>query len=243
MTKLTVFDTPDILYSNAADHIVSLCNSSIEKNGRCSIALSGGNTPRKLYELLATSPYASTLPWKNIFIFWSDERCVPLTDNNNNAYMALNALLNQVAIPAENIFRIPVQYPPAEAAAHYERAIKEFFRDAWPVFDLVLLGLGDNGHTASLFPNTDILHNTTNLVKEVYIPSLGIHRISFTARLINHAAEILFLVTGIEKADMLPIILHGKKDPDKYPAQLIDASQGRVLWYADKEAASKIKKK
>ncbi|HPH84554.1 MAG TPA: 6-phosphogluconolactonase [Ferruginibacter sp.] len=243
MTKLTVFDSPEILYANAADHIVSLCKSSIEKNGRCSIALSGGNTPRKLYELLATSPYASALPWKNIFIFWSDERCVPLTDKNNNAFMALDALLNQVDIPTENIFRIPVQYPPAEAAAHYERVIKEFFRDAWPVFDLVLLGLGDNGHTASLFPYTDILHNSSNLVKEVYVPSLDAYRISFTARLINHATEVLFLVSGIEKADILPIILHGKKDTDKYPAQLIDASQGQVLWYADKEAASKIKKK
>ena len=157
--------------------------------------------------------------------------------------MALDALLNQVDIPTENIFRIPVQYPPAEAAAHYERVIKEFFRDAWPVFDLVLLGLGDNGHTASLFPYTDILHNSSNLVKEVYVPSLDAYRISFTARLINHATEVLFLVSGIEKADILPIILHGKKDTDKYPAQLIDASQGQVLWYADKEAASKIKKK
>ena len=174
-----------------------------------------------MYKLLSTEFYINRIDWKNIYFFWGDERCVALSDKNNNSYNAKNILLDKVSIPKKNIFIIPVDESPVNAAIYYEATIKIFFKTDKPVFDLILLGMGDNGHTASLFPNTTILQEAKALVKEVYVDEIKMDRISFTAPLINSAKHILFLVTGKEKQHMLKTVLEGKYEPEKYPAQMI----------------------
>ena len=243
MNKISVFDNEELLSIAAADFIVKLGAKAIETNGKFTIALSGGSTPSKLFSLLATAAYSKAINWKQTFVFWGDERCVPADDERNNSYIAKQLLLNNVAVPAENIFTVPVKMPPEKGAYHYEQTLKIFFKNQQPAFDLILLGMGDNGHTASLFPHTPILNETKALVKAVYIKELNMYRISFTALMINFAKNILFLVTGKQKAGMLHTVLEGKINTEKYPAQLIKASKGSHLyWFTDKAAAAKLKK-
>jgi len=248
--RVTVFSSVDLLNQAAAELLIDLAKKSIEERGRFALALSGGNTPKKLYALLSMSPYRDKMPWKDTFIFWSDERCVPMEDERNNANMAINLLLKEINIPPSNIFRVPVQMRPALAAKHYEETLRNFFKNEPPRFDLILLGLGENGHTASLFPGTDVLHENRHRrvpqkaesawVKEVYVEEEHIHRITMTAPLINKARNILFLVTGEEKSHILKTVMTGSYLPEQYPAQLIDPEQGEIQWFVDEKAASRL---
>jgi len=221
MNKITHFANADLLAKAAAEYFIKLAAEAIQLKGKFTVALSGGNTPAAMYKLLSTEFYINQIDWKNIYFFWGDERCVALNDKNNNSYNAKNILLDKVSIPKKNIFIIPVDESPVNAAIYYEATIKIFFKTDKPVFDLILLGMGDNGHTASLFPNTIILQEAKALVKEVYVAEIKMDRISFTAPLINNAKHILFLVTGKEKQQMLKTVLEGKYEPEKYPAQMI----------------------
>jgi 6-phosphogluconolactonase len=221
MHKIVKYKSVDLLAIAAADFFVKLAASSIKKNGKFMVALSGGSTPNSMYALLAEDAYSKKVDWKNVCIFWGDERCVPMNSNQNNSYQAKKILLNNIPIPKENIFPIPVKLAPAEAAAHYEETIKQFFKTDLPKFDLIFLGMGDNGHTASLFPHTSILAEKKAIVKEVYVEEIKMDRISFTAPLINNASNILFLVAGKEKTSMLQKVLKGPYLPKEYPAQLI----------------------
>ncbi|MBS1495375.1 MAG: 6-phosphogluconolactonase [Bacteroidetes bacterium] len=239
MRKISVFENEQALSKAAADFIVSLAARQIAENGKFTIALSGGNTPSLLFQLLASDDYNKAIQWKNTFVFWGDERCVPPQDERNNSHVAKELLLNHVNIPSENIFCVPVKLSPPRAANAYEQTLKLFFKESIPAFDLILLGMGDNGHTASLFPHTPILHEKTAIVKEVYVKELDMSRVSFTAPLINHANIILFLVAGSNKAAMLHTVLEGKENIEKYPAQMVKGK--KVLWYIDKSAAAKLK--
>lgn len=239
MNKIKIFETEEALSKAAADFILKLSAKAIEKKGKFTIALSGGSTPDKLFALLADAPYNKSLDWKNIFVFWGDERYLPATNPSNNSHQAKKILLSNVHIPAENIFPVPVRLSAAKAAVHYEQTLKSFFKEEHPSFDLILLGMGDNGHTASLFPGTTILEEKNALVKEVFVQEVDMFRISFTAPMINHAKNILFLVTGKKKASMLHTVLEGKENIQKYPAQMIKSS--RVIWYIDKAASAKLK--
>lgn len=221
MNKITHFANADLLAKAAAEYFIKLAAEAIQLKGKFTVALSGGNTPAAMYKLLSTEFYINQIDWKNIYFFWGDERCVALNDKNNNSYNAKNILLDKVSIPKKNIFIIPVDESPVNAAIYYEATIKIFFKTDKPVFDLILLGMGNNGHTASLFPNTIILQEAKALVKEVYVAEIKMDRISFTAPLINNAKHILFLVTGKEKQQMLKTVLEGKYEPEKYPAQMI----------------------
>ena len=198
MNKVTHFANADLLAKAAAEYFIKLAAEAIQLKGKFTVALSGGNTPAAMYKLLSTDFYINQIDWKNIYFFWGDERCVALNDKNNNSYNAKNILLNKVIVPKKNIFIIPVDETPVNAAIYYEATIKIFFKSDKPVFDLILLGMGDNGHTASLFPNTTILQEAKALVKEVYVDEIKMDRVSFTAPLINNAKHILFLVTGKE---------------------------------------------
>ena len=240
MTKTVTYNTAGLLFKAAADLIIQLYEQAIADKGSFTIALSGGNTPKKLYELLATPVYAKKINWKNIYLFWSDERCVPVSDEENNSHMASQALLNNVPVPKENIFPVPVNFEPAKAAARYEQMIRTFFKDTQPHFDLVLLGLGEDGHTASLFPGTDILDEKKILVKQVYLKEKKMFRVSFTLPLINDAKHILFLVTGKEKSSILKKIFTKPVKKPAYPAQLIKPVKGKLFWYLDKAAASSL---
>jgi 6-phosphogluconolactonase len=221
MNTVTHFDTAGLLARAAANYFAELARNCIKQKGKFTVALSGGNTPASMYALLASPPYKE-IDWKKIHIFWGDERCVALDSSDNNAFNAKSILLDKVPIPKKNIFTIPVDESPVNAAIYYEATIKIFFKTDKPVFDLILLGMGDDGHTASLFPNTTILQEKNKLVKEVFLVDKNVWRISFTAPLINYAAHKLFLIAGKSKASMLNIVLHGEKDKEKYPAQMIE---------------------
>lgn len=240
--NLTIFETTDALNKAAVEFIIAIAKEAIDKRGRFVIALSGGQTPLNLYSLLATPAISEQINWKQTFIFWGDERCVPLNDKRNNAYMAKDVLLNKIAIPLSNIYPIPVNLTPAKAANAYQHQLSNFWGDAAKQFDLILLGMGNNGHTASLFPQSKVLDEKIAGVKEVYVEKEKMYRITFTAPLINQARNVLFLVTGNQKADMLNTVLNAAKQPHKYPAQLIEPSNGKLWWFVDKEAAILLKK-
>ncbi len=221
MNTVTNFDTPQLLAVAAADYFVKLSNEIIEEKGKFTVALSGGSTPAVMFAILATDDYASKINWKKIYFFWGDERCVALDSSDNNAFNAKNILLDNVPIPKKNIFVIPVNETPINAAIYYEATIKIFFKTDKPIFDLVLLGMGDDGHTASLFPYTSILLEKQKLVSEVFLAEKNVWRISLTEPIINAATHKLFLIAGKAKEPMLDIILYSEKNTQKYPAQLI----------------------
>lgn len=208
--------------------------------GRFSVALSGGETPRRMYELLATPAYSDRIHWNEVHIFWSDERCVPEDDPRSNALMARQALLNHVPIPAGNIHPMRCAASPTQAALDYEKELKEFFSRQNPNFHLVLLGLGQNGHTASLFPDTPVLNEQDHWVSAVYVEELQMHRLTFTASYINRAEQVVFLVSGGEKAHVLENVLEGPLQPDKLPAQLIAHDKRHPLWLVDRAASHKL---
>lgn len=221
MNKVTYFNNADLLATAAAECFVKLAAEAIQLKGKFTVALSGGNTPAAMYTLLAGDFYSQQVDWKNCYFFWGDERCVPLNDKDNNSFNAKNILLDKMPIPKKNIFVIPVEESSVNAAIYYEATIKIFFKTDKPVFDLILLGMGANGHTASLFPHTTILHEEKALVKEVYVEEIKMNRVSITAPLINNAKQILFLVAGKDKSATLKKVLEGDFEPQNYPAQLI----------------------
>ncbi len=234
-----IFQSTAELNKAAAEFIITLAKKAIAENGRCVIALSGGKTPETLYALLAEPDYSQQMDWKNIYIFWGDERYVPLDDEQNNAHQAISVFLSKVDIPPDNIHRIPVNLYAAEAASVYENEINHFFNGDVPVFDLILLGVGTNGHTASLFPDTHVLLEQTPGVKAVYVEDQKSYRITMTAPLINLARHVLFLVTGNEKAEIVKNIFATENN---YPAQLINPANGKLHWFIDEAAASDLKK-
>lgn len=225
MNKITHFNTAELLAEAAADYFVKLANENIEKKGKFTVALSGGNTPMALYKLLASPTFSHLIDWKKVFVFWGDERFVALDSNENNAFNAKNIFLHKIKIPAKNIFVISVNETPVNAAIYYEATIKIFFKTDKPVFDLILLGMGDDGHTASLFPYTSILKEKDKLVKEVFLAEKNVWRVSLTEPIINAAMHKLFLIVGKSKSAMLDIIMHGEKNIEKYPAQMIENAE------------------
>ncbi len=208
--------------------------------GRFSVALSGGETPRRLYEILASSPYSDRIHWNEVHIFWSDERWVPEDDPRNNSLMARRTLLDHVAIPTENIHPIRCSSSPQLAAQDYESELKEFFSQQNPNFHLVLLGLGSNGHIASLFPHTPVLDIKDRWVADVYVKELDMYRITFTAPFINRASQVVFLVSGADKAEVLEDVLEGPYKPRDLPAQIIRPAGIHPLWIVDKAAGHKL---
>jgi len=208
--------------------------------GRFSVALSGGETPRRTYELLATPQYRDHIHWQEVHVFWSDERCVPEDDPRSNYRMTRQALLDHVPIPPENIHPIRCDQSPQHAAAQYEKELKDFFSIQNPNFHLVLLGLGENGHTASLFPHTTVLNEQEKSVSEVFVEELGMYRVTFTAPFINQAEQVVFLVSGAEKAKVLESVLEGAYQPHELPAQLIRPKGNHPTWLVDKAASHKL---
>ncbi len=233
--NVRVLPDPDAVADTAAQIVVE----AVEKGGdrNFSLVLSGGVAPRRLYERLAISTNSSRIDWKRLHCFWGDERCVPPDHPDSNFRMAKEALLDKVSIPQANIHRLPGEAPDlALTARTYEKEIRELLKGA--VFDLVLLGMGGDGHTASLFPGTTALHEIVRWVVPNNVPQLGAYRLTMTPLCINQAKTILFLVTGKEKAERLKEVLEGPYEPDRLPIQLICAKEGRRLWLLDEAAAS-----
>jgi 6-phosphogluconolactonase len=237
MTSIHEFPDSGSLAVGAAEQLIELANSAIAEHGRFSIALSGGSTPKSLYELLATSAYAERINWQQVHVFWGDERCVP-PDHVDSCYrMAREALLSHVPLPADNIGRIQGEVPPDEAATKYERILHHFFGEQAPRFDLILLGMGDDGHTASLFPDTKALHEETRWVIENYVQIKHMWRVTLTKTAINAAANIMFLVSGSGKAEKLHEVIQGAYAPYQLPSQMIKPENGTLMWFVDHDAA------
>jgi 6-phosphogluconolactonase len=220
----------------AADRIVELSEACIETTGRFSIALSGGSTPKALYQLLATPHYQSQIDWPGIDIFFGDERCVPPDHVDSNYRMARETLLGRVPIPGDNVYRLRGEAKdPNEAAREYGHTLKERFGNGG--IDLVLLGLGDDGHTASLFPGTSALDETKHRCIASYVPKLHAWRLTLTAPFINRSPNVLFLVTGAAKANVVGTVLEGNEQARRFPASLIRPTNGKLTWLLDAPAA------
>ncbi len=237
--KIEVFDSPELLGKAAAEFIIKLANESIAARGKFSLSLSGGSTPEQLFVLLSSENYKNRMPWTKTFVFWGDERYVPLNDSRNNAFVAKNLLLDKIDIPATNILRMPVNLEPAIAAARaYEQTLKDFFGNDLPQFDLIMLGVGENAHTASLFPHTPVINEKKEWVSALYVDEVKMYRVTMTAPVINNARNVLFLAAGPSKAEVLKTVLTSPFQPDKYPAQLISPVNGNLFWFLDKKAAA-----
>jgi 6-phosphogluconolactonase len=239
--EIRILTTPQELFASAAEEFVRLANQAVAERGRFTIALAGGSTPRSLYNLLATNARA-TLPWDRMYFFWSDERHVPPTDPDSNYRMADEAMLSKVPVPPGNVFRFPAENPDAAAAAkEYESTLRKFFQlepGQFPNFDLILLGMGPDGHTASLFPGTAGLQEKSRLVIANWVEKLKTHRLTFTLPALNAARSVAFLVSGIDKAPVLKAVLEEKVPGEQYPAKLVQPTDGKLIWFLDRAAAS-----
>jgi 6-phosphogluconolactonase len=239
--NLQVFNDADHLCKGLAEWITSLIEETLTRKEKFSLVLSGGSTPKKLHELLASPHFAERIDWQKIHVFWGDERAVPFEDNRNNARMAFDTLLNKVSIPQEQIHIMDTGLSPEAAAMEYEEELNEYFgTDVLPVktFDLVLLGMGDDGHTLSLFPGEPIIYEEKLWVSSYFLKSQDMFRISLTKNIVNRAEHIVFMISGKEKAHALHEVLEGEKKPELYPAQLIIPSQGELHFFVDEAAAS-----
>jgi 6-phosphogluconolactonase len=235
-----VYDSAERLASVAAEMFVSIAAESIKARGRFRVALSGGSTPRRIYKLLGTTVFRDRVDWNQVDIFWGDERYVRADDRDSNYRMTADALLQHVRIPAENIHRVLTEIsPPQDAARAYEEEIRKTFGNfaSVPQFDLIYLGLGTNGHTASLFPHAPALNETSRLVVADFVAEVNSWRISMSAPLLNRGRTVAFLITGQEKAQVLHEVLVGPRDRERLPAQLINP-EGKLLWLVDESAAS-----
>lgn len=228
----------DELGRKAADEWVRAAGAAIAGSGRFAAALSGGNTPRALYAVLAAVPFRERIAWDRVHLFWGDERAVPADHPDSNYRLAYETLLSKVPIPEKNIHRIKTELGPEKAAAAYEDSLRTFFAltgGAWPRFDLILLGVGEDGHTASLFPGSGAIHEEKRLAVATYVEKLKSHRITLTLPVLNHAANVFFLVSGESKAKVVKEIL---ASPTKLPAAQVEPADGRLLWLLDAPAAS-----
>lgn len=252
MVQIDIQPDAASLMHATAERLTALAGEAISARGRFSLVLSGGSTPKALYALLTAEPYVTQIDWARVQVFFGDERCVPPSDERSNYRMARETLLDRVPLPATNVHRMRGEDPPAAAAAAYERDIRSYFAGctdeagtapAWPRFDFVLLGMGDNGHTASLFPGTAALREQTRWVVAQYVEVVQMWRITLTVPAINAAANVAFLVAGAAKADMLQRLVDGPRDPDVLPAQMIHPHDGRLTWLVDEPAATKLRKR
>jgi 6-phosphogluconolactonase len=240
-----VYDGADALSRAAAEHFLETAQNAAKANGVARIAISGGNTPKRTFELLANpaEKYVAAMPWEKLEFYWVDERTVPPDHKDSNYRMTREALLSKVPVKPEQILRIEGELEPEQAAARYESAIRNHLRlegAQGPVFDLLALGMGPDGHTASLFPHTDALHELIRIAVANHVPQLNTWRVTLTSPVINEARDVFFLIAGKDKAQPLHDVLLGKYDPEKLPSQLIRPRNGRLLMLLDKDAAAML---
>jgi 6-phosphogluconolactonase len=229
----------------AAEELTRVIHEAVEARGRATIALAGGSTPRALYEQVAQEPMRSRIPWARVHLFWGDERCVPPDQPESNFHMTHETLLARVPIPASNIHRIPVEHGDPDATAQaYERALREHFRlanGAWPAFDLILLGLGADGHTASLFPGTPAARETARLAVATRGGEPNVARVTLTLPVLNHARRVAWLISGAAKAPIVRRVLEGgAAEADGLPAQSVQPLEGTAVWLLDRAAAGEL---
>ena len=249
--QIRVYHDPGELALKAARRFARLADQYVVGSGRFTVALSGGSTPKAMFSVLAAEPFLDTVPWSSIYFFWGDERCVPPDHPDSNYRMTSEALLSKVPVPPGNVFRIPAELPkPEQAAEAYTATLTKFFLSGpganrtgtaplsrVPRFDLVFLGMGPDGHTASLFPHSTALQAGEQIVVANYVEKFKAHRITLTAATINNARNVTFLAAGEDKTETLRNVLEGEYQPDVYPSQLIRPRNGTLLWMVDEAAA------
>ena len=232
------------MFEAAAGEVIRCAIEAVDQRGRFTIALSGGSTPKSLFNLLASNA-KTVLPWDRMFFFWGDERHVPPTDPDSNYRMADETMLSKIPVAAGNVFRVPAENPDAAAAAEaYEQTLRKFFQlkaGELPVFDLILLGMGPDGHTASLFPNTAGLQEKSRLVIANWVEKLKTSRLSLTLPVLNAARCVTFLVSGTDKASVLKTVLEEDVPGEQYPSKLVQPTNGKLIWLIDRAAASELK--
>ena len=251
--KLHISDNSEALYKAIADDFMARAKRCVKEKGIFDVALSGGNTPKKLYSLMTQEPYKTGIPWDKIRFFFGDERYVPADDRDSNYFMAHSYLFIHVPVPMQHVYMIPTHYQnPSRAAKDYADTIRELLKvpaEKMPRFDLLYLGLGTNAHTASLMPGTDLVkayaaspngEDKTQMTAAAWIEELNMYRITLTPPAINNSDCIAYLVEGESKAHPVWQILQGPHDPINCPAQLIKADHGELLWFLDKESASNL---
>ncbi len=242
MMDLEIYKDIDSLINDLANVIFDASEEAISARGQFNFVLSGGSSPRKLYELLASKTYRNKIDWDKTYFFFGDERFVPKSDSQRNSLMAKEVLFDPLNIAQSHIFNVNTSGSPEEAAQRYADSIAAHFQNKPVEFDFILLGLGDNAHTASLFPNTAVLEETEATIKSVFVKEVDMYRITMTAPLINQSKHIVFLVFGINKAEAVYQVLLGSKNSShQYPARLIK-SDGKVQWFMDSTASSRLNK-
>ncbi len=242
MPELHILPIPEEAAQAAAGFVADLAEECVSRRGRFIIALSGGSTPHKLYRVLATPPHTKKMTWDRWHVFWGDERSLPPDHEDSNYRMAREALLEHVPIPPPNVHRIRGEVAPQEAAEEYETVLREVFQTPLPSFDLILLGIGEDGHTASLFPGTQALQEQHRLVLTNWAPHLPNHRITFTFPLINAASTVAFLATDESKAEVLRWVLEPKPEEGVLPAAMVRPTRGTVQWFLTEEASRLLKR-
>ena len=242
MAKLHVLSTEEDVFQAAARFVADVAQQCSDIQGRFTIALSGGSTPRRLYRLLASSPITDAMAWDRWHIFWGDERCVPPDHHDSNYRMARETLLDHIPVPENQVHRMRGESLPHEAAEEYEGLVRDVFQTPAPSFDLILLGIGEDGHTASLFPGTTALQEQDRLIVDNWAPDLEAHRITFTLPLINAAKTIAFLDTDESKAEVLRSVLEPQPGEDQPPAASVRSSSGNVHWFLTDRAAKLLTK-
>jgi 6-phosphogluconolactonase len=239
--QLHIYKNTDELSKALADWIVSYISETLKNKDAFTMVLSGGSTPKKLHEVLASTPYREQIDWEKLHFFWGDERVVPFEDDRNNAKMAYETLLSLVPVNPRHIHPMNTEIEPQLAADEYEKLLDQYFNNKTESFDLVLLGMGDDGHTLSLFPGSEIMTESKAPVKFFYLKAQSMYRITLSAPIVNKAKAIVFLATGNNKAHTLKQVIKGEFNPQLYPSQLIKPVHGSLHWYIDELAASELK--
>ncbi len=240
--KLNVYDSKEKLNDRLALWICDLVESVLQNQEYFTLALSGGETPKALYKKLASEQYLQKISWKRVHVFWGDERCVPFEDERNNANMAYTNLLDHVDIPQAQVHKMRVDIQPSFAAKDYENILQTYFGNTQNSFDLVLLGVGDDGHTLSLFPGSSAIEETQAWAGAVYNEEQKMYRITLMPSIVNKASHVAFVVTGKNKSAILHHVIEGRYEPDVLPAQIIKPVNGTLDWFLDKAAAEELSK-
>jgi len=240
MTDLQVYATPDELAAAVADFFVDSAQSALTERGAFYVALAGGSTPKIAYALLAQEPRVNAVSWKDVFVYFGDERCVPPDDEQSNYKMAKDAFLDSVPIPLRNVHRMQGEIEPEAAASAYAKVLREDLGDP-PRFDLVMLGMGPDGHTASLFPGSHPRSDGSATVAAPFVEKFRTYRITLTPHAINNARAVLIATAGAEKADALSDVLEGHYDPNIRPVQIVRPTSGTLQWMVDRAAASGLR--
>ncbi len=238
--KLHIYDNKEIMSEALAQWICDLISTILNNQEFFSLVLSGGETPKLLYQKLASDKYKKQINWKRIHVFWGDERAVPFTDDRNNAKMAYDILLDHINIPSGQVHIMRTDIEPNFAAEEYRKLLQTYFKSTPVSFDLVLLGMGDDGHTLSLFPGSSIIKDQIHWVNSVYNEKQEMYRITLMPLIVNKASNIAFMVDGSPKAKVLKQVLEGDYLPEKFPAQIIKPANGKLHWFLDKEAAEEL---